>query len=239
MKFRIFFVLPLFFASIIVKASVIQYNGFYREYSSNIVNGNNLEWLMWDVNNGKSIFEALRKYSVDGWMLANESQIISLYDSFGFRKNWGNSTNFNVPINNSNDLSFYPEYKAFFELFGTTAFHSCTNVSLSCNILSSDPLTFTNALFSSAPNSNTPYKNAIVRSPFSWFGPSGIRKEMASAALSEQIHTNPYVAFTFQSVALVRPKSGSSFEVSSPSSFFILTLGLITLLYRKIRLLKK
>lgn len=222
-------------ASMATQASVIEYNGFSRDVSSNIVTGNGLEWLMWDVNKGKSITEALDEYSHAGWMLATDTQINSLFNKFQFGKSdWSTAVNTNIRYSYPRSEGDVTPHEEFLELFGVTQFTSCTTLSLYCNVLSTDPQSSTYVLYSAAKNAEKPYRNAWVSSPYTWIsGGTMTYKDGGWAALSEHIHTNPYVSFPDQSVALVRTQTNSPASVSLPATFGLLGLGLIALGYRR------
>jgi len=225
----------VFFASMATKASIIEYRGFSRDASSNIVAGNGVEWLMWDVNKGKSIKEALEKYSDAGWMLATDNHIISLFNIFQFGNSDWSTPGYNNTIYYSAPRSEggLTVHEQFLQLFGITQFTSCTTLSFDCNVLSTDPQSYTNVLYSAAKNATKPYRNAVVSSPHTRVSAGITRKDGGYALLGEHVHTNPYVSFSFQSVALVRPKSVSPVSVSLSSTFSLLALGLITLMYRR------
>ena len=69
-------------------AAVISYGGYSHDDSTNIVVGNQLEWLQWDLTLGQSVQWALdgNANSIEGggWRLANNSEMSQLFNAFDF-----------------------------------------------------------------------------------------------------------------------------------------------------------
>ncbi len=65
-------------------AATIEYAGYSHDTNTNIVKGGGLEWLQWDETIGQSIDQALSTYANDGWQLASNQQMSTLFNSFDF-----------------------------------------------------------------------------------------------------------------------------------------------------------
>ena len=67
-------------------ASLISYNGYSLDTSTNIVSGGNYEWLQWSKTAGVSVddFNAGidNSYAMEGWQLADQADIASLFNDF-------------------------------------------------------------------------------------------------------------------------------------------------------------
>ena len=63
-------------------AGPIEFKGYSRENSSNVVTGGGLEWLQWTVTKGMTIDSALKQYTAQGWRLANNEQMATLFNTF-------------------------------------------------------------------------------------------------------------------------------------------------------------
>jgi hypothetical protein len=225
----------LLVTSMASQASIIEYRGYSREVSSNIVTGNGVEWLKWDVNKGKSIKESLDEYADAGWMLATDTQITSLFNIFQFGKmDWTIAENTYIEHRFPRSEGIMTPHEEFLQLFGFTQFTSCVTLSIDCSVWSTDPLSLSNVLYSAAENAAKPYRNALVSSPYTGVSGGTITfKDGGWAALIEHIHTNPYVSFTDQSVALVRPTMNNPVSVSLPATVSLLALGLVALVFRR------
>jgi hypothetical protein len=59
-------------------------NGYTREEASNVVQGDGLEWLKWDVTIGRSVETALEVYASERWRLATRIEMADLFNAFSF-----------------------------------------------------------------------------------------------------------------------------------------------------------
>jgi hypothetical protein len=74
-------------AAISSQATVIEYNGYSRDTTSNVVQKDNQEWLMWSATLGKSTDWFLNSAEAtslreQGWQLANYDQMNGLFTDF-------------------------------------------------------------------------------------------------------------------------------------------------------------
>lgn len=127
--YKIILILSCLFATSSASyGSVISHYGYSRDTqsASNVVTGGGLEWLMWDVTKGMSISSALDEYAKDGWVLATNLQMASLFNSFQFGKNdWNSIEGQTQFISLEWDSREDSSYNAFFSLFGSTWHSDC------------------------------------------------------------------------------------------------------------------
>ena len=109
----------LIVTSMASQAALISYNGYERESDTKIVKGGGLEWLMWDVTNGKTITYALGEYS--GWRLASNKDMGNLFNTFGFgRSHWASNESVGEYAEIAHSPNIEGSHFKFIELFGNT-----------------------------------------------------------------------------------------------------------------------
>lgn len=105
-------------------AGLIEYNGFSLQESSNIVSGNDLEWLQWDVTLNQSYqtvsASVIDTYDGGGWRYANQNEVASLFAIFfsGYGQSWSSNNRFQSPHDVGDDIANDLE-KQFVTLFGS------------------------------------------------------------------------------------------------------------------------
>ena len=228
----------LLVTSMASQAALISYNGYQRDSASNIVKGGGLEWLKWDVTNGTSINSALATYAKDGWSLASNIHIATLFNVFQFGKtDWTAN-----PIEQSHWLAINLEgvsaYENFIELFGETAGYreQCYEyLGLGC-----------------VRDSFSLAKYGVLT------GNSEIRPLIVSVVISPDIYADVnefmggYVGYGFKDwtddwnyeidgfgIALVRPARTDVTPVPLPTSISLLALGFVALGYRRRQVLRR
>jgi hypothetical protein len=202
--------------SLTANAGLVHYGDYTLNEDTNIVTGNDLEWLQWNVTYGMSTTSALTAYSNDGWVLASNLQMSSLLNSFEFNTNyvWSEDENIEQKLTSSlfsNDLSNDPEYQ-FINLFGQT--WGCDT----CAIGSSA------AWFGDDADGDGKHNAVDVLNLYKDFRFLGYENEVS-------ITSDTYFYGTSggkNGVALVR-----SIDVPEPSTFAIFALGILGLVSRK------
>jgi len=220
----------LLVTSMASQATIISHFGYARDSASSIVKGGGLEWLKWDVTKGASINSALATYAKDGWSLATNTHITTLFNAFQF----GKSDWIDKPIAQSHwlpgNLEGVSIYKDFIELFGETA-------------------GFREQCFE-------PWMGlGCVRDSFSFAkygvlaGNSEFIPLLASVVIAPDIYADldqfmgGYVGYGYDDywsdgddtvgIALVRPATTDVTPVPLPTSISLLALGLFALGYRR------
>lgn len=234
---RKFFVLAgLLLASVSAQAAVIEYKGYSRDSSSNIVTGGGLEWLKWDVTKGMSIQSALAAYSADGWTLASNSQMAGLFNDFQFGKNdWSDvesesQSSWDVSFNSATNVA-----TSFFQIFGQMSTISdngqvCSYfINKECNY---PGYTYrgTAALFGNDADGDFNYNQAFVMNGLLYVRADENFAYRIIAELDSD-HVVSYWGYEDVGVALVR--AVQPIPVSLPGSLSILALGLAGLAYRR------
>lgn len=221
----------IFLASCLVltsaaNASLISYNGYSRDISSNVVNGGALEWLKWDQTTGESINSAIEKYSSSGWRLASNEDMVELFNAFKFKStNWiareTISQGVTVPWAIGEQSPFY----SFIELFGVTLFDvTCKDVKADC-FDPAEPLSISLALYGSDLNKNGNYHRAFVRDDDYFYPQAG---EPGFTEHSAYLHLDSFKSNRsndYTGVALVRTATITTPAVSTPSSFYLFAIG--------------
>ena len=74
----------LLLVSSYTSASLITHNNYTLDTDTHIVSSNGTEWLQWSETQGSSVNEALKIYGSQGWKLAGNSAMATLFLDFGF-----------------------------------------------------------------------------------------------------------------------------------------------------------
>lgn len=227
----------LLLSSLGVEAGIIEYNGYSRAESSDIVKGGGLEWLKWDVTRGLSIQDAIAKYGSQGWKLANNSQMTSLVNSFKFGKdNWINPENDFLGQTiyqpwTSDENSAHNYFSRIFGGFSNSWYPTCNDDIRRLCIDSKDPRIVSIALFGEIHNLENEYNHLAVVDDFTViegdFSPTYHRH------YAEMLNDNWPIEWTdqFFSVALVRAELPSN-PIPAPATVGIVIFSVIWLALR-------
>lgn len=234
---RIVLLSSLLVTSMTAHAGLIQYGDYKRDSASNIVTGGGLEWLKWDVTKGMSINAALASYASQGWRLASNDEMASMYNLFSFGKTNWNAYEYGhqfvqLPWNSGDEFN---SYAAFIRLFGYTVqptICSPGGASTDC-YRADDPSQTSLALYGSDLNKNKRYKLAWVSEDSTYVHSLvGLHSENYMASIQDDTFDadNGYSPY---GVALVRNRVPDNVAVPTPGSIGLLTLGLVALGYRR------
>lgn len=223
----------LLVASMASQAALISYNGYERDTANNYVTGGGLEWLMWDVTKGKSINEAIAAHGANGWELANNTQMASLFNVFKFDGSVWNA-NENVTQNTFAAWTAGEDgpYRAFVQMFGYTSDGPVTDT------LATDPWLFTNAFYGNDGDADGQYNFAVVFDDYSMLW--GDKREGAAGLAADSPSVERYTKWDFGGVALVREaRVVPPAQVSLPGSLSLLALGLVAFGVRRRQLSRR
>jgi hypothetical protein len=213
-------------------AGVISHYGYERDDASNIVTGNGLEWLQWDVTKGMSIDSTLQSYSIDGWKLASNQQMAGLFNAFGFGKSdWTDSES----SFQSSATPWTPDesspHNAFLELFGVTFESSCSpSQIIFCND-PSDRFRASRAYYGSDADRDLMFNFAHVVDDYTTLAESDLRRDHYAGLSFDSTHLVEYSLYA--GVALVREVQMPVHNVSEPYTFSLLAFALIALGFRR------
>lgn len=107
-----------------IHAGVITYNGYSHDTSTELVTGNGLEWMRWDLTNDITVEQFLDGYGGlvdDGWVLATNVQVASLLNAF-FPYQWDtdeNTQQFSY-VRGGEQFSIDDPSSIFIQMFGDT-----------------------------------------------------------------------------------------------------------------------
>jgi hypothetical protein len=228
---KMIFPVVLLLATHATQAGIIEYNGYSREESSNVVTGNDLEWLKWDRTAGMSINEALAAYNSLGWTLATNQQMTTLFNSFAFGKtDWDSSEG-------SSQMSYMPwtsdetsPNDHFSALFGYISVNPCSSTKLTNCYIEHD--VYTAALYGSDLDKNEFFKAATIRSDRTY------RSENygdITTGNDADLWADWWAADDAEAgvgVALVRTSTIAA-PVSVPGTISLLAVALVALNYRR------
>ena len=245
----------LLLVSQVVQAGVIEYNGYARNESSNIVTGGGLEWLKWDVTtaSGKSVGSIFEHYEENGWRLASTENITALLNSFqlgksdwGFDKNKGSYQYASEEWNITEDSS----HNKILELFGFT-YYSAGAIDCTYCTPASDPITYSKIFFGDKRINSFPRIHIDgqlkIEDDSSYIGYSSSSHSHSEHATTidyfpgGSIFVSPDTVLTDWGFAFVRDIDNSSpAPVSAPGAFSLFTLSLFGVAYssRRNRLTK-
>lgn len=203
----------LLVASMASQATMISHFGYDRDSASNIVKGGGKEWLKWDVTKGLSIDQALAAYGAEGWTLASNRQMASLFNVFQFGKtDWSDVEDvFQITLfGGKDDGTDDSVYLAFVDLFGATVSWDYYRRA-------------TYALFGSDSDDDELFQESYIN----------IDYDRIIAGISDDKLSRDW-AWEAVGVALVRPQASvEPSPVSLPGSLSLLTLGLVGLGFRR------
>jgi len=205
----------------LANAVVITHNNYTLNPSTNIVtHTDGTEWLQWDVTKGKSIDEALGIYESDGWVLAGNTQMGSLFADFGWIGGIDeNSTYYyDSPYTSIDGDSAMDQ---FLELFGNTRTESGGTYGEGANELRE-----VIALFGDDADGDSKFNAAAVQSDYKIL--SRFTTDYKTSSLRDT-YTSSNI-FSNYGVALVRVT-----EVPEPSTLAIFALGMIGLASRRFK----
>ncbi len=217
-------------------ATMITFNGYTLDEDKRIVSGNGLDWIQWSLTDDLSVAAALSQFAnYDGgnWVLVSNSQMVALFNSFGFTVDgfWDDLENTSQTIlsryDESEELTIDVE-KQFVRLFGNTFenYHG--------NSGSTDILDYSAAVFGTDGDSDGMYNWARVNDDYV-YGPNGSKRSGNASLFSDSISLGE--KNTIRGVALVRVT-----PVSAPTTqlmFFFIASAAIALRQRKARKARK
>jgi hypothetical protein len=223
MRFRI---LVIMIASVCLpfsslnNAALITHNNYTLNTDTNIVtNTDGTEWLQWDVTEGMSIVSALGQHASEGWVLAGNEDMASLFTDFGFFSGTAEGSSYTsyTPYVDGTDNS---EQDFFIQLFGYTEANTAAYYGLGI-----DAYIQSKALYGSDMNGDSQYNLADVSSDFTSSGNTVVaRSAMFGASyLSGSIYSGV-------GVAMIRTS-----KVSAPPVVAIFALGLMGLGFRRLK----
>tara|TARA_B110000211_G_C14093249_1_gene560765 strand:- start:5741 stop:6418 length:678 start_codon:yes stop_codon:yes gene_type:complete len=217
---KLFFGLLFIFTSFTSNAALITHNGYTLNEDTNVISGNGMEWLQWDVTFLTSIDVALSLYGADGWKLASNQQMSELFNSFGLASSnlWDadeNTSQFlTSPFEHGEDITNDPELR-FLSLFGFTR-----GLTEGWWDLQKE----TSAIFGNDLDGDGLYNIASVSDDYE-LAPF-MRQKTNSVSLRNDVYTNSQ--YGGYGIALVRTTS-----VPEPSTLAIFALGMLALASRK------
>lgn len=225
MSKKIFFIAILLLVSHLAQAGVIGYNGYSRNESSNIVSNGKLEWLKWDATLGMSVDSALTTYAADGWRLASNKDMASLFNTFKFVQftSWTdveNETQANPSEWTPSDIG---PHSFFIELFGSTYHAQCAPDQILWCYSNSEPYTFTFAIYGDDSDGDGLLNSALVQDDFIYLLPDYDSYDFNVALLCADSPDacNAYHQYD-RGIALVR-------DVAEPGTLGLLALALLGL----------
>ncbi len=215
----------LLFSSI-ANSALVTHNGYTLDDQTNIIQGDNIEWLQWDVTDNMSVDAALanvaNSYDGGGWTLATNAQMTKLLNDFNFGSTipWLAIDELVVQqqktpvdaddINTDTDLQFV-------SLFGNTFTEFLSDAP-------ANPYFLSGAIF--GDQNDNQYNTALVADDYTLYGAANaIEGEVTVRGSS--ILSN--ASLNYLGVALVRTTTTTT-SVSEPSSLLVLTAGLLGLM---------
>lgn len=227
----------LIVTSMTAQAGLIKHFEYKRHIDSNIVKGGGLEWLKWDQTIGLSINDALAMYSSQGWRLASNVEMASLFNAFVFGKNNWSSDESAWQAKETEGRAedgVSPHYK-FSELFGVTYPDRCEPKYDWCN--ENDRFSQSVAMFGADDNNNNRYNVAFVQDDY-FLHFNGIITSRQFAAFDRD-YVMKSTKYGNVGVAIVRPVSSPPTAVPLPGPISLLALGLVTLVFRRRQALRR
>jgi len=219
----------LLVTSVASQAALISYNGYERDTASNIVKGGGLEWLMWDATKSWTTSGAVKKYSDEGWKLATNSQMVSLFNAFQFGKSdWSNTER----LDQYSFMDWSPHengpHNKFMKLFGVHNTVSCGVETKDCPD-NQDPVQVTAAIFGNDIHDVSTIHLAFLKDDTTVLY-DGCCNFSAFAELGRFNFENPDTPFAF-GFAFVR--DADLHAVPNSESLSLLALGLAVLGLRR------
>ncbi len=226
----------LLLTSVTAHATVISHFGYERDSASNIVTGGGLEWLKWDVTKGMSINSALSTHAAQGWRLASNIEMASLFNTFQFGSYvFTSAEKYDQTTSASWSPSEDTNYNKFLEIFGATFTDAptCLVGQVSRCYPAGDVFRIAQAMFGNDFNNNGYHNVATVRDDSIYLTGDGNAATGGYIAIlhGDEIPSNHENAWL--GVALVRAVDTSAVDVPTPGPIGLLALGLVALGYRR------
>lgn len=216
MKKIIVLALLVAFQSSTTHAALVSEVDYFINGNEATITVDKLEWLRWDKTINLSINDALELYAGQGWRLASNSEVNSLFSLFLPQADWGDDENEHYQIDVPWNASENSNFGLFVQLFGNTSPQISFNTD--------EPFTESCALFGSDIDSDNHYNRACIYDDYTYFDEliNEPLNTFAYAGISDDNTTEQTISNRFEDagVALVR-----SIKVNEPMSLTILLTG--------------
>ena len=204
-----------------VNAAVISYGGYTHDTTTNIVTGNGLEWLQWDVTAGESINSIqsqLNTLDGGGWSIASNLQMAELFNAFDFGITFDSDESTYQDVSTPytvGDLSNGP-HESFILMFGDT--YAASGMEY---CYGGECAEYASALFGTDADGDTFFNSAYVRGDYN----SGGTLIDAKAIWYDDSYSSAFVVDAM-GVALVRDVSA----VPVPAAAWLFGAGMLGLI---------
>jgi len=216
----------------VANAGLITENGHTLDTNTNIITGNSLEWLSWDVTRGLSIEAALNNYSSQGWTLASNTQMADLFNGWQFASqsllHFGTDerTEYDDGVGaDANDALVGSFHRLFGEIVEST-------------FIGNHPRHLSLAMYGSDLNGNGIYNHAVV----SYYDYRLVpkvdpwdRDYQVSASLFEDFGSKWGYSSVNPTYGVALVRAASSTSVPEPSTLAIFALGIMGLASRRFK----
>lgn len=207
-----------------VNAAAITHYGYTLNNDTNIVSNGDLEWLQWTETGGESIAGFMINPLYNGWQLASNIQVASLFSDFGFL----NTTNENqsifgaIPYDSNGDNSAVDKM---LELFGIMLSVNRQGYGTGDNAFERSF-----AIFGTDDDDDKGYNRIDI---FSDYTVRGIEAGGVTRMYKDDVYIDSEYSILTAGLMLVRESELT--KVSAPSTIAILALALMGLAARRFK----